>query len=67
MNEAMKDMAIGLAFMVFYVPVIAAWVMNGDEWMKKVALAMEAFLWPAKPEPKEHADLFAMFGEAADA
>lgn len=67
LKEKMKEIMIGLAFMAVYVPVIAAYIMKGDEMLEKIAVAIEAFLSPVKAEPKEHADLIAMFGEAVDA
>lgn len=63
----MKDMMVGFAVMAVYAPLITVWIMKGDEWIDKAGDAIESFLWPVKSEPKEHADLLVMFGEAVDA
>lgn len=61
MSETIKDIMIGMAFMAVYVPAIVAYVMVTDEMLYKVADAIGVFFFPVNPEPKEHADLFAIF------
>jgi hypothetical protein len=62
------DMMIGLAFMTVYVPLIAGWLMVTDAMIENVVdKVCDFFAVAPKPEPKNHADLIAMFGEAVDA